>query len=49
MLRRWIAAAVSCCALAQAAVVRVDVASRTDLPNGYERLVGKVYFAVDPK
>jgi hypothetical protein len=49
MPRRWIIATFACCALAHAAVVRVDVASRTDLPNGYERLTGKVYFAVDPK
>lgn len=49
MPRRWFAAAFACCALAHAAVVRVDVTSRADLPNGYERLVGKVYFAVDPQ
>jgi hypothetical protein len=36
-------------ALAQAAVTRVEIASRTDLPvANYERLTGKVYFAVDP-
>lgn len=36
--------------LAHAAVTRVDVASRSDysVPN-YERITGKVYFAVDPK
>ena len=35
---------------AHAAVTRVEVASRTDVPNtNYERIVGKVYFAVDPK
>ncbi|HEV8413875.1 MAG TPA: alpha/beta hydrolase domain-containing protein [Bryobacteraceae bacterium] len=34
----------------QAAVTRVEVADRVDLPvNGYERIAGKVYFAVDPK
>jgi alpha/beta hydrolase family protein len=36
-------------ALANAAVTRVEIASRTDMaiPN-YERITGKVYFAVDP-
>jgi hypothetical protein len=37
-------------ALAQAAVTRVEIATRTDMPvANYERLTGKVYFAVDPK
>jgi len=37
-------------ALASAGVTRVEIASRTDLPiDNYERLTGKVYFAVDPK
>jgi hypothetical protein len=37
-------------ALCQAAVTRVEIAERSDLPiAGYERLHGKVYFAVDPK
>ena len=37
-------------ALCQAAVTRVEVAERVDLPvNGYERIAGKVYFAVDPR
>jgi hypothetical protein len=41
------AAFVTC---SQAAVTRVEVADRVDLPvNGYERIAGKVYFAVDPK
>jgi hypothetical protein len=41
------AAFVTC---SQAAVTRVEVAERVDLPiNGYERIAGKVYFAVDPK
>jgi hypothetical protein len=36
--------------LAQAAVTRVEVAQRTDMPGGsYEQITGKVYFAVDPK
>src|ERR1700733_12525740 len=52
MLRRVFAfvalfAAVTC---SHAAVTRVEVAERVDLPvNGYERIAGKVYFAVDPK
>ncbi len=37
-------------ALASAGVTRVEIASRADLPNAnYERITGKVYFAVDPK
>jgi hypothetical protein len=35
--------------LADAAVTRVEIASRADLPiANYERITGKVYFAVDP-
>jgi Alpha/beta hydrolase domain len=48
MLRRTVlffAAVVS-----QAAVTRVDVTARTDVPGtNYEQITGKVYFAVDPK
>ncbi len=37
-------------ALGTAGVTRVEVASRADLPvANYERVTGKVYFAVDPK
>src|SRR5450631_981956 len=37
-------------ALATAAVTRVEISSRVDLPiDNYERLSGKIYFAVDPK
>lgn len=37
-------------AIAFAAVTRVEVAQRTDLPQlNYEQITGKVYFAVDPK
>jgi hypothetical protein len=40
----------ACVTLSQAAVTRVEVAERVDLPTtGYERIAGKVYFAVDPK
>jgi len=36
--------------LGQAAVTRVEVVERVDLPiAGYERIAGKVYFAVDPR
>src|SRR5271169_4702817 len=36
--------------LAQAAVTRVEVTQRVDLPiANYEQITGKVYFAVDPK
>src|SRR5579872_528818 len=41
------AALVTC---SQAAVTRVEVTERVSVPvNGYERIAGKVYFAVDPK
>ena len=37
-------------ALARGAVTRVDIATRTDYSvANYERITGKVYFAVDPK
>jgi hypothetical protein len=37
-------------ALARAAVTRVEIATRADMPiANYERITGKVYFAVDPK
>src|ERR1041384_7654425 len=40
----------ACVRTSEAAVTRVEVAERVDLPvNGYERIAGKVYFAVDPK
>ena len=52
MLRRVIAFTAvfaACLTLSQAAVTRVEVAERVDLPvDGYERIAGKVYFAVDP-
>jgi hypothetical protein len=36
--------------LGSAAVTRVEIAERTPIPSaGYERLFGKVHFAVDPK
>ncbi|MBV8817709.1 MAG: hypothetical protein JO022_05075, partial [Acidobacteriaceae bacterium] len=43
--------------VAYGAVTRVDISSRSDVLNGdpqgsagpYERIAGKVYFAVDPK
>lgn len=48
MLRRVFAFAALLAAISQAAVTRVEVAERVDLAN-YERIAGKVYFAVDPK
>ena len=51
MLRRVFAVTTLCAALvtlSQAAVTRVDVTEKADLA-GYERIAGKVYFAVDPK
>ena len=36
-------------ATASARVVRVEVTSRTDYPLGYERIVGRVTYALDPK
>src|SRR5262249_8011099 len=36
--------------IASAGVVRVDIAERVDLPvDNYERIAGKIYFAVDPR
>jgi len=41
---------VLCAALAQAAVTRVEITGRTEIPGyNYEKVSGKVYFAVDPK
>jgi hypothetical protein len=34
---------------ASAEVTKVDVATRTDLGSGYEQVVGRIHFAVDPK
>src|SRR5579864_8987778 len=49
MLSRRLAVAWFAIALANAAVTRVEVAQRTDLPLiNYEQITGKVYFAVDP-
>lgn len=49
MLRRVFAFIALFAAWVQAAVTHVEVADRVDLPvNGYERIAGKVYFAVDP-
>jgi len=51
MLRRVFAVTTLCAALmtlSQAAVTRVDITETIGLA-GYERIAGKVYFAVDPK
>ena len=34
---------------ASAEVTKVDVGSRTDIGGGYEQVVGRIHFAVDPK
>src|SRR6266481_5379919 len=50
MSRRALLAIVSFHLIASAAVTRVEVTERADLPiANYERITGKVYFAVDPK
>ena len=50
MLRRVLAFVALFAACIQAAVTRVEVTERVSLPvNDYERIAGKVYFAVDPK
>ena len=39
-----------CASVARAEVVRVDVAKRVDVgTSGYEKIVGTIHFAVDPK
>src|ERR1041385_109964 len=47
MLRRVLAMTALFAAFLQAAVTRVEVADRMDL-GSYERIAGKVFFAVDP-
>lgn len=48
-MRRILAIALFALALdVQARVVSLDVATRTDLPNGYEKIAGRVTYAVDP-
>jgi len=51
MRRSWLAILALIIALpAHAEVTRVEILSRTDLAfAGYERIVGKVFFAVDPR
>ena len=50
MLRRVFALVALFAAAVPAAVTRVEISERADLPlAGYERLAGKVYFAVDPR
>jgi Alpha/beta hydrolase domain len=50
-LRRFVAVllVLGVAATASAEVVRVTVASRTDVDYGYEKIVGRVFFTVDPK
>lgn len=50
MLRHILALGVLCAALGSAAVSRVEIAERADLPvAGFERIGGKLHFALDPK
>jgi hypothetical protein len=50
MLRRNLLPICFAVVCAHAAVTRVEVTSRADVPDtNYERVIGKVYFAVDPK
>ncbi len=50
MLLRRLTIPILSAALAQAAVIRVEVAQRVDIPIvNYEQVTGKAYFAVDPK
>ena len=50
MLRRNVLTLCLAALCAQAAVTRVEITERADLPTAnYERITGKVYFAVDPK
>jgi Alpha/beta hydrolase domain len=45
-----LSAPIFCLSIAQAAVTRVEVAQRVDIPIvNYEQIAGKAYFAVDPK
>lgn len=50
MLRRVLALILAAAPFAAAAVTRVEITHREDLPvAGFERIEGKVHFAVDPK
>ena len=49
MLNRRFSLLLIASSLAFAGVTRVEVTRKTDLPNGYEQVTGKAYFAVDPK
>ena len=50
MPRRLVTLGAMIAALAQAAVTRVEVTERADTPvAGYERIAGKLHFALDPK
>src|SRR5689334_4111768 len=57
MMKRMFLAALSTAALAHAGLVRMEIKERSDVLDGrsfgttgaYERIVGKAYFALDPK
>jgi Alpha/beta hydrolase domain len=48
MLRRLAVSAVLMASLSQAALVRIEVKERSDAFTGYERVIGRAFFAVDP-
>jgi hypothetical protein len=49
MLRRLAVSALLLASLSQAALVRIEVKERSDVLAGYERVVGRAFFAVDPR
>src|SRR6266568_1578047 len=49
MLSRTFAASLIFGVLSHAALLRIEIKERTDLPNSaYEQITGRAYFAVDP-
>src|SRR5471030_2553742 len=48
MLRRLAVSAVLMASLSKAALVRIEVKERSDAFTGYERVIGRAFFAVDP-
>ena len=57
MIKRTFLASLFAVTLAHAAIVRLDIKERSDILDGqsfgkagaYERIVGKAYFAINPK
>src|SRR5471032_2831238 len=48
MLRRFTVSAVLVASMSQAALVRIEVKERSDAFTGYERVIWRAFFAVDP-